>query len=55
MYFPGQGWGRAGLTLALWLAAGLALAGLTHLWSVRRTRLANERVAVREDEEGIAA
>ncbi|WP_307785108.1 hypothetical protein [Frigoribacterium sp. CFBP 13605] len=55
VYFPGQAWGRAGLTLALWLAAGLALAGLTHLWSVRRTRLANERVAVREDEEGIAA
>jgi hypothetical protein len=28
---------------------------LTHAWSVRRTRLANELAAVREDEEGIAA
>ena len=55
VYFPGQAFGMDGLKLTLWLAAGAALLGLTHLWSVRRTRLADELARAREDEEGIAA
>lgn len=54
-YFPGQDFWLDGLKLALWVAAAVLLLALTHVWSVRRTRLANELAAVREDEEGIAA
>lgn len=55
VYFPGQSVGVDGVKLGLWLAAGAVLLVLTHRWSVRRTRLSNERARVREDEEGIAA
>lgn len=55
VYFPGQAFGIDILKLGLWLAAGAVLLALTHLWSVRRTRLSDERALVREDEEGIAA
>jgi hypothetical protein len=54
-YFPGQDFWLDGLKLGLWLAAALLILVLTHAWSVRRTRLANELAVVREDEEGIAA
>ena len=55
VYFPGRPFGMDGLKLAIWLAGGAGLLGLTHLWSVRRTRLADELARAREDEEGIAA
>ncbi len=54
VYFPGQSFGIDGLKLALWLAAAGVLLVLTHVWSVRRTRLSDERARVRE-EEGIVA
>ncbi|MCU1574231.1 MAG: hypothetical protein JWO93_2313 [Micrococcaceae bacterium] len=54
-YFPGQGFWADGLRLGLWIAVGALLVTLTHQWSVRRTRIANEQVPVREEEEGIAA
>ena len=54
VYFPGQPFGVDGLKLALWLAAAGVLLVLTHRWSVRRTRLSDERARVRE-EEGIVA
>ncbi|MCC9176095.1 ABC transporter permease [Arthrobacter sp. zg-Y750] len=55
VYFPGQAFGTDLLKLAIWLAAGAGLLALTHLWSVRRTRLADELARAREDEEGLAA
>ncbi|ROS61590.1 hypothetical protein EDF38_0680 [Frigoribacterium sp. PhB160] len=55
VYFPAQGIGRDGLVLALWLAAGVGLAVLTHAWSRRRTRLADERAEVTEEDEVVAA
>ncbi|KAD4060551.1 hypothetical protein GD627_05860 [Arthrobacter yangruifuii] len=55
VYFPGQTFGMDGLKLALWLVAGSLLLALTHFWSIRRIRLADELAGVREDEEGIAA
>lgn len=55
VYFPAHSVALDGLKLGLWLAGGAVLLVLTHLWSVRRTRLSNERSRVREDEEGIAA
>ena len=55
VYFPGQGIGRDLLVLALWLVAGLLVALLTHLGSVRRTRLADERTPVTEEDEVVAA
>lgn len=54
-YFPGHDFGLAVLRLGLWAAAGLGLALLTHLLSRRRVRLADERVATREEEAVIAA
>ncbi|MCC3265299.1 hypothetical protein [Arthrobacter gengyunqii] len=54
VYFPGQSFGADGLKLALWLVAAAVLLVLTHLWSVRRVRLSDERARVRE-EEGIVA
>jgi hypothetical protein len=55
LYFPGQGFGLEVLRLALWAAAGLGLTLLTHLLSRRRTRIADEKVAMREEEAVIAA
>ncbi|MBP3043452.1 hypothetical protein KKR91_10585 [Arthrobacter jiangjiafuii] len=55
VYFPGQSFGIDVLKLGLWLAGGAVLLVLTHRWSVRRTRLSDEGIRVREDEEGIAA
>ncbi|ARC57733.1 hypothetical protein AS850_11685 [Frondihabitans sp. 762G35] len=54
-YFPGRAFGFDVLRLAIWAAVGLALTLLTHLLSRRRVRLANERVAVREEENVVAA
>ncbi|GAA4265681.1 hypothetical protein [Frondihabitans peucedani] len=54
-YFPGHGYGLDVLRLGLWAVVGLGLALLTHLLSARRVRLANERVATREEEQVIAA
>jgi hypothetical protein len=54
-YFPGRAVGFDVLRLAIWAAVGLALTLLTHLLSRRRVRLANERVAVREEENVVAA
>lgn len=55
VYFAGQGIGRDVLVLALWLVAGLLVAGLVHLGSVRRTRLADELAPVTEEDEVVAA
>ncbi|MET4094108.1 hypothetical protein [Arthrobacter sp. UYCu712] len=54
-YFPGLDFWTDGLKLGLWAAAGALLVMLTHQWSVRRTRLADELARVREEEEGVAA
>ncbi len=54
-YFPGRAFGFDVLRLAIWAAVGLALTLLTHLLSRRRVHLANERVAVREEENVVAA
>jgi hypothetical protein len=54
-YFPGQDFWTDGLKLGLWAAVGGLLITLTHQWSVRRSRIADERVPVREEEEGVAA
>lgn len=54
-YFPGQNFGSDILKLILWLVPGALLMALTHLWSVRKTRLANENARIMEVEESIAA
>lgn len=54
-YFPGQNFGFDALRLALWLVPGALLMVLTHLWSVRRTRLADEEVPVLEVDAVVAA
>ncbi|WP_427018514.1 hypothetical protein ACQCSX_08235 [Pseudarthrobacter sp. P1] len=54
VYFPGQNFGFDALKLALWLVPGTVLMLLTHLWSVRRTRLADENAALLEVEEVVA-
>lgn len=54
-YFSGQSFGWDVLRLGIWAAVGLALTLVTHLASRRRTRLADERVAVREEEQVVAA
>ena len=55
LYFPGQAMGMDLLKLALWLIPGALLMVLTHMWSVRKTRLANENARIRAVEEAIAA
>jgi hypothetical protein len=55
VYFAGQGIGRDVAALALWLVAGLVVAGLVHLGSVRRARLADELAPVTEEDEVVAA
>ncbi|MDD0858736.1 hypothetical protein NHF46_15330 [Arthrobacter alpinus] len=54
-YFPGQGVGTDILKLVLWLIPGGALMVLTHVFSVRKTQLANENTSIREIEEVVAA
>jgi hypothetical protein len=54
-YFPGQQFGFDGLRLALWALVGVGLTLITHYWTVRKTRLANERAAVDAEEEELAA
>lgn len=54
-YFAGQSIGMDILRLALWLVPGALLVVLTHLWSVRRTRLADEDVRISELDEAGAA
>ncbi len=54
-YFPGQDIAFDVLKLALWLIPGILLMVLTHAWSARKTRLANENARIREVEEAIAA
>lgn len=54
-YFPGQAFGLDILKLVLWLVPGSLLMVLTHAWSVRQTRLANENAFIAEVEEAIAA
>ena len=50
-YFPGQVFGFDGLRLALWAAVGITLIVVTHLFSMRRRRLADESLAVTASEE----
>ena len=50
-YFPGRVFGLDGLRLALWAGAGIATILVVHVWSVRRTRLADESLAVGRLEE----
>ncbi|GGF17633.1 hypothetical protein [Subtercola lobariae] len=50
-YFPGQGFGFAALRLALWAGVGVALILLTHLWSIRRTAVADETALVTQEEQ----
>lgn len=55
-YFPGQVFGFDGLKLALWATAGLALVGVAHLLTVRRSRAANDaRPATAEEEAAVVA
>lgn len=55
LYFPGRAFGFDGLRLALWATAGVSLVLITHLWSVRKRRLADEAIPVTEEDEVIAA
>ena len=55
VYFPEQSLGMDLLKLFLWLVPGILLMVLTHAWSVRKTRLANEAEAIKEIEEAVAA
>lgn len=55
LYFPGHTFGFDLLRLGIWALAGLGLTLLTHLLSRRRTRIVDERVAMREEEQAIAA
>lgn len=54
-YFPGQAIGMDLLKLVLWLVPGTLLVVLTHRWSVRRTRLADENSPLSELDEAGAA
>lgn len=54
VYFPDQALGMDILRLILWLVPGAALIILTHTWSVRNTRLANEKATIKEVEETVA-
>ena len=55
LYFPGRAFGFDGLRLALWAATGIVLVVVTHLWSVRKRRLADDTISVTEEDEVIAA
>jgi hypothetical protein len=55
LYFPGRVFGFDGLRLALWATAGITLVVITHLWSIRKRRLADDTIGVTEEEEVIAA
>lgn len=54
-YFPGQGIGTDLLRLALWIVPGTLLVVLTHRWSIRQTRLADENSPLSELDEAGAA
>ena len=49
-YFWGQGVGGDALVMGGWTAGALLLATLTHLWTARRTRLAQETAVTELDE-----
>lgn len=55
VYFPEHGIGMDILRLVLWLVPGSLLVFLTHAWSVRKTRIANEHAKIAEVEETVAA
>src|SRR5690606_9751064 len=55
VYFPEQSITSDILRLFLWLIPGTALMFLTHAWSVRKTRLADENAKLREVEATVAA
>ncbi|OAX56858.1 hypothetical protein A5N15_09145 [Rothia kristinae] len=55
VYFPGQPFWWDILRLGLWLVVVGGLMGLTHWFSIHRTRVVDEEIPVDEDEEGIAA
>ncbi|WP_431491892.1 hypothetical protein [Glutamicibacter sp.] len=55
VYFPEQSIGMDILRLILWLVPGILLVILTHAWSVRRTRVADENARIRDVEETVAA
>ncbi|MHA7176606.1 ABC-2 transporter permease [Arthrobacter sp. Sr24] len=54
-YFPGLSIAVPILKLVLWLVPGIALMVLTHVWSIRKTQLADENTSIREIEEAVAA
>ena len=55
VYFPGQPFWWDILRLGLWFVVVGGLMGLTHWFSIHRTRVVDEEIPVDEDEEGIAA
>lgn len=57
LYFPGRTFGMEGLRLAIWAGVGLMLISLTHLWTIRTQRLADDTrsVSAQEEEEIVAA
>ncbi|WP_052227067.1 hypothetical protein [Microbacterium mangrovi] len=55
VYFPGQTWGLDGLKLGIWAGVGILLVVVTHVWSERRRRLADENLPVTSDERIVAA
>ena len=55
LYLPGRMFAFDGLRLALWAGVGAALVVTTHLWSVRRRRLADEAIPVTEEDGLVAA
>ena len=54
-YFPDLSMTVPILKLVLWLVPGIVLMVLTHMWSVRNTRIADENTRIREIEEAVAA
>lgn len=54
-YFPGLSIAVPIVKLVLWLVPGIALMVLTHVWSMRKTQLADENTRIREIEEAVAA
>lgn len=55
VYFPDAAFGMDILRLLIWLVPGAALMVLTHAWSVRKTRLADENAELKEVEQTVAA